>query len=115
MTTLTTSPVGALRVAHLDHMTGVGMLACPPVNSNVFLGSASVNGADWDSALRVLDGMGWEVLGDENGLPVVEGVGHNGGEVVALYGRAPITSRPDMSEIAEAGAALASIALAEKF
>lgn len=99
MTRLTSRHVGALHLAHLDPGTGVGVLVLPKSSDNVWLGPDSVNGSDWNVALRELAAIGWEILADDDDLPMSEGHTWDGREVVALYGRDPIVSQPSWDEV----------------
>lgn len=113
MTTLTTRTVGAFHLAHLDPFTGAGVLILPLPEHDVWLGPESLNGTDWDAASRELDAIGWEVLADDDDLPMTEDyTAPDGREVVALYGRDPILSNPELTEIAASGMALRAAVLA---
>jgi hypothetical protein len=106
MTHLSAQHVGAFHLAYLDVTTGVGMLVLPRSDENVWLGVDSVQAADWDTAIRRLDSLGWEPLTDEWDLPMVEGTTPDGCEVVALYGRDPIVSQPDFGDLRASATAL---------
>jgi hypothetical protein len=94
-----TRSVGAFHRVHLDHMVGVGLLVCPSVDSDVWLGPESLQCADRNDAIRNLDTLGWEPLQDDYGLPFCEGQTAAGGEIISLLGRNPITSEPSLEEI----------------
>jgi hypothetical protein len=78
------------------------------------LGVESLHAADWHATVRLLDSHGWEPL-DGNGTPMLDGYTLDGREVIALYGRDPITSEPDFDAIRESIAALHELAGIEVF
>ncbi|MFF8344471.1 hypothetical protein ACF049_00470 [Cellulosimicrobium funkei] len=95
----------ATHTAHLDPMTGVGVLVMPSPDddmSDPLGGVATLHAAGWDAAVRDLGARGWEPLADEWDLPMVDGTTADGRTVVALYGRESIVSDPDMGELANA-------------
>lgn len=116
MTHIQTLAVAALHVAHLDQLTGVGLLVMPPHDGDVYFGSESVNGADWRDANAQLHAIEWEVQDDdETGLPwIEEGVTADGRVVIALHGRNPICAAPLLGDMAESLAALRALALGKE-
>ncbi|MGW6131340.1 hypothetical protein ACWFNE_15060 [Cellulomonas sp. NPDC055163] len=103
----------ASHVAHLDPMTGYGVLVRPDPSRDLadpMRPGLSLHSADWDAALLRLDALGWEPLGDEWDVPTWEGSTADGREVVALYGRTPVIGRPTPAELSEARAALCVLA-----
>lgn len=83
MTNLIERRVSALHIAYLDPMTGMGALVCPSPQDDVWL-DGSLNGADWDSAVRALAVIGWEPLLDEDDCLIEEGQTRQGCPIVAL-------------------------------
>jgi hypothetical protein len=112
MTTFPAQHLGAFHLAYLDVTMGVGMLVLPRSEENVWLGADSVHGADWDTAIKQLDRLGWEPLTDEWDLPMLEGMTADGREVVALHGRDPIVSQPALTDLIARTAALRAAVLA---
>lgn len=104
----------AAHVAHLDPVTGEGLLTMPRPEDDVHMPGhgASLHAAGWDAVMRKLEGLGWEPSEDEDGfgLTVPVGVTRDGREVIALYGREPVVSEPTLSEMAEAMSALCEVA-----
>ena len=109
----------ATHLAHLDPMTGEGVLVLPSPDSDVpnpfaSLGacstSASAHAADWAHMLNLLAAHGWEPSEDEDAGWVEVGTTRDGRQVIGLYGRAPIISNPTMDEMARASVALLKLA-----
>lgn len=105
----------ACHVAHLDPLTGEGMLVLPRVDDDMHMPGlpGSLHEADWSAVvMRNLDGLGWEPSEDVDGdgLTVAVGVTRDGREVIALYGREPVLSEPTVGERAEAMMALCEAA-----
>lgn len=105
----------AAHTAHLDPMTGEGLLVLPNPREDVpdpfsSLGACatadSVHAADWDQMVRALDGLGWEPTQDEDGGWLDAGRTRDGRPIIGLYGRDPITADPTLAEVASASAAL---------
>lgn len=90
--------------AHLDPMTGEGLILVPRRDSDLSLsaGAASLHAADELTMMRDLDALGFELALDEVEAPWVHvGWTADGREAFALYGRDPITSVPTPQEQAE--------------
>ena len=100
----------AAHVAHLDPMTGEGLLVRPKPADDLSLSMVSLHAADWDAAITHLRELGWEPTEDEDGLPMFDGMTTDGREVVGLYGREPITTMPTLAEAAGATEELARLA-----
>ena len=96
----------ACHVAHLDPMTGSGLLVLPLPDEDVTLGLPSLHESAWGHALAKLDRVGWELAEDENGGLCHEGYTKDGREIVGLYGREPVISDPSLEECADAFARL---------
>jgi len=97
--------------AHLDPMTGEGLLVMPDPAYDVYgLAGASLHASGWDAVVRHLDTLGWEPSEDEYGGWQHAGHTADGRQVMALYGRDPIVSMPDMEECHRAVTALAGLA-----
>lgn len=105
MTQIMARPAGALRVAHLDPLIGIGVLVLPSPANDVWLGG-SLNGADWDSAMTALASLGWEPLLDEDDCWIEEGRTRQGRPVVALVASEAVISLPTLSELGETRTAL---------
>ncbi len=117
----------ATHVAHLDPMTGFGVLVRPALGDDLrspftdytliddvptMCFGQSVQQTDWDSMIRQLDRLGWEPVEDDevDGVPLCVGVTATGCEVVALYGREPILADPCLGQIMTAEAELRALA-----
>lgn len=104
----------ACHVAHLDPLTGEGLLVLPRVDDDMHMPGlpGSLHEADWNAVTRKLDGLGWEpsVDVDGDGLTVAVGVTRDGREALAMYGREPVVSEPTVGERAEAMMALCEAA-----
>ena len=94
-----------LHIAHLDPAAGYGVLVMPRHQDDVFL-MGSLNGADFDSAVRALASLGWEPLLDDDDLWIVEGQTPQGCPVIALYGIEAVLDSPTMDHLADARTAL---------
>jgi hypothetical protein len=105
MTTPIERAVSALHTAHLDPTTGMGVLVLPSPANDVWL-SGSLNGSDWDSAMRALASLGWEPSLDDDGAWIEEGQTRQGCPVVALVAAESVVSLPTLSELDEARSAL---------
>lgn len=103
----------AAHTAHLDAMTGEGLLVLPHPSDDLRApdGLPTLHEADWDGVMHDLDRGGWQLAEDEDedGWAVV-GETVDGRTVLALYGREPVTSMPSMAEQANALAALSVLA-----
>jgi hypothetical protein len=102
----------ACHTAHLDPMTGEGVLIMPRPSGDLpsITGAGSLHEADWGHVIEHLDGLGWEPAEDDDGGWSAVGTTATGHTVIALYGREPVTTMPSLDESAEALAALARIA-----
>jgi hypothetical protein len=94
----------AAHVAHLDPVTGEGLLVRPPAADDLVdrLGHGSLHEADWNAAVRHLDDLGWEPSEDEVGGLCHVGHTRDGRAVVGLYGRAPVITAPSLAQAADA-------------
>jgi hypothetical protein len=103
------SVVSACHVAHLDDVTGCGVLVRPRPSEDVacpFPGP-SLHEADRRAVLHFLDDQGWEPIEDVDQDPgCVEGYTADGRQVIGLYGRNPLRSTVDVDELAESFAEL---------
>lgn len=97
--------VGAAHVAHLDPMTGSGVLVLPSPADDIWLGG-SLNGTDWDSAVRSLAALGWEPLLGDDDCWIEEGQTRQGCPVVALVASDAFIGTPTLSEVIDARTAL---------
>ena len=103
----------ASHTAHLDPMTGQGILVRPdPADDQWLDGMVSLHAADWDHAIAELDRLGWEPLESEeaDGTPMFAGMTADGRDAIALYGRESITTMPTLAEVAEASHELMRLA-----
>jgi hypothetical protein len=102
----------AAHVAHLDALTGEGLLLLPLVADDVRdpLGHGSLHAADWDAVVRHLDGLGWDPTEAEDGGLCYVGRTRDGRTVVGLYGRAPVITAPTLMQAADAHADLRRLA-----
>jgi len=103
----------ATHTAHLDSMTGSGLLVMPRVDQDVsdpLGGVATLHEVSWGQVIRDLDARGWEPFADDYGLPTTEGTTSDGRQVLALYGRDPIMSEPSLGELLEARRELHALA-----
>ena len=91
-------------VAHLDPLTGEGLLVRPLPADDMPdpLAGPSLHEVEWGAVMRHLDGLGWEPSEDEGGDLCHLGYTQDGREVVGLYGREPVTSMPSIPEQAAA-------------
>ncbi|MFR9777300.1 hypothetical protein ACL02O_14740 [Micromonospora sp. MS34] len=94
----------ASHTAHLDPMTGEGLLVLPLVADDIepVAGVVSLHAADWDHAIGDLGRRGWEPSEDDGGGLVPVGTTANGRSVIGLYGREPVISAPSIDQAAEA-------------
>jgi len=101
----------ASHVAYIDPWTGEGLLVRPIPSDDLSLGGmVSLHAADWDAAIAHLRGLGWEPTADDDGSPMLVGVTADGRDVIALYGREPVSSLPSIRECAEASQELMRLA-----
>jgi hypothetical protein len=103
----------ACHVAHLDAMTGEGLLVVPRADCDTALspGGASLHAADELALLRDLDALDFELSLDEDDQPWVHvGRTEDGRQVYVLYGRDPIVCTPSLEEQIDAVAALSKLA-----
>jgi hypothetical protein len=94
----------ASHTAHIDPMTGEGLLILPRVADDIdpLAGPVTLHAADWDHAIGDLDRRGWQPSEDDGGDLVHVGTTVNGRPVIGLYGREPIASTPSVEQTAEA-------------
>jgi hypothetical protein len=92
----------ACHVAHLDPMTGQGLLVLPRVMDDVAWPLGSLHEADWTALLARLRGMGWTLSEEDDGGPLLVGETVDGRGVLGLYGLDPITSHPTLEECIQA-------------
>ncbi|NJC10617.1 hypothetical protein F4558_000443 [Micromonospora profundi] len=90
--------------AHLDPMTGEGLLILPRVADDIdpLAGPVTLQAAGWDHAVRDLDRRGWEPTEDDDGDVMHVGTTLDGRPVIGLYGREPVISEPSVEQAAEA-------------
>jgi hypothetical protein len=91
----------ACHVAHLDPVTGEGLLVVPRPEYDIdpSSGTASLHAADEQALLRDLDALGFDLTDDEDGQPwVAIGQTEDGRRAYGLYGRDPIISAPTVEE-----------------
>jgi hypothetical protein len=102
----------AAHVAHLDVLTGEGLLVLPLVADDVRdpLGHGSLHASDWDAVIQHLDAMGWEPTEAEDGGLCYVGRTGDGRAVIGLFGRQPVTGTPSIPEQAAAVEALGRLA-----
>lgn len=102
--------VSGLHVAHLEPLSGFGFLVCPAPSSDLWLSGSlsgsSLNGADYDSAIRTLRAMGWEPLTEDDGVLIAEGSTANGAPVLALIAAEPVINEPSIEDLSRARQAL---------
>ncbi|MFI6243948.1 hypothetical protein ACIBEF_29190 [Micromonospora sp. NPDC050795] len=100
-------------VAHLDPMTGEGLLVLPLVADDIdpLGGMVTLQAAGWDHAIRDLNRRGWEPTEDDDGGTMHVGTTGDGRPVIGLYGREPITSEPSIEQAAESLRELLAVAL----
>ena len=95
----------ASHTAYLAPMSGMGLLVLPHADANVADPAPTVcltvHEAEWNAAVRHLDGMGWEPAEDEAGGVHTIGQDSEGRCVVALHGREPITSEPTFEAMSD--------------
>ncbi|MGD8148428.1 hypothetical protein [Ornithinimicrobium sp. Y1694] len=71
--------------AILDLVAGTGVLLDPLPEDDVFLDSPTgLHGASWESAMRQLHGMGWELVTEDDGYPVSVGRHADGRDALGL-------------------------------
>ncbi|SCG69694.1 hypothetical protein GA0070609_4437 [Micromonospora echinaurantiaca] len=101
----------ASHTAHLDPMTGEGLLVLPRVADDIDLGGmVSLHAADWDHVIGDLSRRGWQPSEDDDGDLVHIGTTADGRPVIGLYGRQPVTSLPSVDQAAEAWRDLLAVA-----
>ncbi|PYC75194.1 hypothetical protein C7C45_04815 [Micromonospora arborensis] len=99
-------------VAHLDPMTGEGLLILPRVADDIdpLAGPVTLQAAGWDHAIRDLNQRGWEPSEDDDGGTMDVGTTADGRQVIGLYGREPVISEPSAEQAAEAWRELLAVA-----
>ena len=102
----------ASHIAHLEPMTGEGLLILPRAIDDVepLIGMVSLHAAEWDRVIRDLDRRGWEPSEDDSGDLVYVGTTVDGRPVIGLYGEHPVISQPSIEQAAEAWRKLLAIA-----
>lgn len=100
----------ASHAAHLDDMTGIGLLVIPNADSDLSTGGPhTLHSAGQDKAIDDLRAEGWEPLADEyGGLFYDKRTTLSGDRVVSLWSHAPIISRPTLEEESRAMVELAT-------
>lgn len=99
--------------AHLDPMTGQGLLVMPRPEDDLSLGGVGLHEADWNHVIAELDRLGWEPTEDDEDEEVgvcYDGDTIDGRAVIGLYGREPITQLASMRECGEASQELMRLA-----
>ncbi|MBZ5732963.1 hypothetical protein K8Z61_00485 [Nocardioides sp. TRM66260-LWL] len=76
--------LGGFHTAHLDPVTGCGLVVCPRPELDVWLDDESVLGAAWVDATRKLARAGWAPIVDAQGLLRYEGVTEDGSLVASV-------------------------------
>lgn len=94
----------ASHTAHLDPMTGEGLLVLPRVADDIepVAGMVSLHAADWDHVIGDLSRRGWQPSEDDGGDLVHVGTTVEGRPVIGLYGEHPVISLPSIEQAAEA-------------
>lgn len=69
--------------AHLDPVTGAGLIVCPRPERDVWLDGHSVFSAAWDDAVAHLARVGWHPVRDDRDFLRYEGCTADGSLVVA--------------------------------
>ncbi|MCU1675621.1 MAG: hypothetical protein JWM93_379 [Frankiales bacterium] len=84
----------ACHIAHLDAMSGVGVLIRPRPADDLRdpCGGASLHARDWNAVMRDLALRGWEPSEDDDGGLCHVGYTADGLDAVALYGHEPLTA-----------------------
>ncbi|MPV50274.1 hypothetical protein GCG21_09715 [Pseudactinotalea sp. HY160] len=103
----------ASHTAHLDHLTGQGLLVLPDPADDVrdpLAPGSSLHAADWNAAVRALAADGWELLEGWDGVPLREGVTIDGRDVLGLSHAEPVSSADDVETLAAAARELAKAA-----
>ena len=100
----------AVHVAHLDPMTGFGLLVRPALADDLpspVLGP-SLHEADWNGMVRRLAALGWQPAEDDDidDVPRVVGYTPDRREVVGLVADEPVVDDPTEDQLAEVDAAL---------
>ena len=85
-------------------MAGVGLLCAPADDSNdVWFGHESLTQTDHAAMMRRLDGLGWRLAEDGDGIPWVHvGTLDDGRDVLLLAADDPLISNLSPDEIASA-------------
>jgi hypothetical protein len=96
-------------VAHLDPVTGEGLLVMPRPEDDLSLGGVGLHEADWDHVIAELDRLGWEPTEEDGGV-CYDGDTTDGRAVIGLGCREPITAMPTLAKAAEAIEELARLA-----
>lgn len=96
--------------AHLDAMTGTGLLVLPPR-----LGQESIDDLiefqdDWhlSTALRKLEGLGWALTPGEYDPWIVEGWSPSGSVALTLHNNGAVVDNPSPDEVIDATVELAA-------
>ena len=64
---LPTIALGSFHTAHLDPVSGYGLVVCPRPQDDVVLDGASLMIAAWDHACEALSSLGWAAVRDDAG------------------------------------------------
>jgi hypothetical protein len=100
-------------VAHLDPMTGEGLLARPRPEDDVPdpLGGPSLHEVEWAEVVAYLARLGWDLTdGDEPDGTCRAGFTRDGREALGLYAHEPVTGLPSIPEQVAAVEALGRLA-----
>lgn len=104
----------AAHTAHLDPLTGEGVLVLPDPSQDVrdpFVAVESVHARDWTAMLRQLDGLGWELSEDEEDGGMIDvGETHDGRTIVGRCGRDPVMADPTLDVLAKSAVELRALA-----
>ena len=65
---LPTIALGSFHTAHLDPVSGYGLVVCPRPQDDVVLEGDSLMAAAWDHACEALSSLGWAAVRDDAGF-----------------------------------------------
>lgn len=75
--------LGEFHTAHLDPVTGVGLVVCPRPEDDVWLDGESLMASAWNEATAKMVRAGWSPVRDVNGFLRYEGCTADGSLVVS--------------------------------
>ena len=79
---LPTIALGSFHTAHLDPVSGYGLVVCPRPQDDVVLEGDSLMAAAWDHACEALSSLGWAAVRDDAGFLSYLGANDEGRLVV---------------------------------